>query len=56
MLGGIKAHMSQWNTNSHSDVILPLPQTSFQKMICVFDYLASRKCLEMNFDVEVLRE
>lgn len=47
----IKSHMGQWNTSKYSDRILPLPETESQKFVHLCDYLASRKCLEFNFEV-----
>ena len=51
ILDGIASHMGQWNTNNYSSVVLPLPVTKIQKFIHLCDYLASKKCLELNFDV-----
>ena len=42
----IESHMGQWNYG-----ILPKPQSDAQKFIHLCDYLASRKFLEVNFDV-----
>jgi 23S rRNA maturation-related 3'-5' exoribonuclease YhaM len=50
ILGCIESHMGQWTTNKFSKVVLPEPKTSMQKITFLCDYLASRKCLEMNFD------
>lgn len=49
----IKSHMGQWNTDYKTgEEILPKPETEMQKFVHLCDYLASRKCLEFNFDVE----
>lgn len=49
----IKSHMGQWNTDYKTkEEVLPKPQTEMQKFVHLCDYLASRKCLEFNFDVE----
>jgi 23S rRNA maturation-related 3'-5' exoribonuclease YhaM len=48
----IESHMGQWTTNKYSKIILPEPKTSMQRITFLCDYLASRKCIEMNFDVE----
>jgi hypothetical protein len=47
----IASHMGQWNKNQFSSAILPLPETKIQRFVHMCDYLASRKCLEFNFDV-----
>lgn len=46
----IKSHMGEWNTNQYSKVILPLPETKYQKFVHRCDYLASRKFLDVRFD------
>ena len=43
ILNNIKSHMSEWNTNKKSSVVLPLPRTETQKFTALCDYLASRK-------------
>lgn len=49
----IKSHMGQWNTDYKTgEEILPKPQTEIQKFTHLCDYLASRKMLEVNFNVE----
>lgn len=47
----ISSHMGQWNTNYETgEEVLPLPHTEMQKFVHLCDYLASRKCLEFNFN------
>ena len=46
----ISKHMGQWNTDKKSSVVLPKPNDKFSRMLHVADYLASRKCLTMDFD------
>ncbi|MEG2412601.1 MAG: hypothetical protein RSA29_17005 [Clostridium sp.] len=49
----IKSHMGQWNTDYKTkEEILPKPETELQKFTHLCDYLASRKMLEVNFNVE----
>lgn len=49
----IKSHMGQWNTDYKTgEEILPKPKDDIQRFIHLCDYLASRKMLEVNFDVE----
>jgi len=36
--------------------ILEKPKTKYAKFVHLSDYLASRKCLEMNFDVEISKD
>lgn len=45
----ISKHMGQWNTDKKSNVELPKPNNKFARMVHVADYLASRKCLTMDF-------
>lgn len=50
----VACHMGQWNTDFKSNKeILPKPTTKMQNFVHLCDYLASRKCIEMNFDVEL---
>lgn len=52
--GLILTHMGQWNTDYKSKkVIMPKPSTALQNFTHMCDYLASRKYLEFDFDVEV---
>ena len=46
----IESHMGQWNTDKRSDIVLPKPETRFQKLLHWADYLASRKDIEVKFD------
>lgn len=49
----IESHMGQWNTDYKTgEEILPKPKDDIQRFIHLCDYLASRKMLEVNFDVE----
>jgi hypothetical protein len=56
MLGAVRSHMGAWNVDKNGQQILPKPNTKFQNMVHIADYIASRKMLEMNFDVPVSRE
>ena len=46
----ISKHMGQWNTDKKSSIELPKPNNKFARMVHVADYLASRKCLTMDFE------
>lgn len=46
----ISSHMGPWTTNNYSDVILPKPESKFQRFVHMCDYLASRKFLGVKFD------
>jgi hypothetical protein len=46
----IESHMGQWNTDRKSNVILPKPEDVYQHFVHLADYLASRKCLTMEFE------
>jgi 23S rRNA maturation-related 3'-5' exoribonuclease YhaM len=53
----IESHMGIWNYDYKTKKeVLPKPQTNMQRFVHLCDYLASRKCLEFNFDVDVIRE
>jgi hypothetical protein len=53
----ISTHMGQWTKDFKTgQEILTKPTTKMQKFVHLCDYLASRKCLEMNFDVPMARE
>lgn len=50
----IKSHMGKWNYDYKSrKEVLPKPKTGMQNFVHMCDYLASRKCLEFNFDAEL---
>jgi hypothetical protein len=57
LTGNISHHMGQWvhDFKTHKKV-LDKPEGKMQNFVHLVDYLASRKCLEMNFDVELSRE
>ena len=46
----ISSHMGPWNTNNYSDIILPKPESKFQRFVHMCDYLASRKVIDVKFD------
>jgi hypothetical protein len=47
----IKTHMGFWDYDYKTKkVVLPRPKTAMQRFVHMCDYLASRKCLEFNFD------
>jgi uncharacterized protein (DUF3820 family) len=46
----ISKHMGQWCSDKKSSVTLPKPSDKFSRMLHVADYLASRKCLTMDFE------
>lgn len=47
----ISSHMGQWNTDKKNSTVLPKPVDSYQEMVHLADYLASRKDLTMAFDM-----
>jgi 23S rRNA maturation-related 3'-5' exoribonuclease YhaM len=52
----IESHMGQWTKDYKTKRdVLPLPKTKMQRFVHLCDYLASRKCLEVNFEVPVVR-
>ena len=46
----ISKHMGAWNTDKKSNIVLPKPNEKFSRMLHTADYLASRKCLTMDFE------
>jgi hypothetical protein len=48
----IESHMGKWNTKDGYNYKLPTPKSDLQKIVHLADYIASRKCLEYNFNVE----
>lgn len=54
IMDGIETHMGQWNADFKTKKeVLDKPSTGLQKFIHMCDYLASRKCLEFNFNAGV---
>lgn len=48
----VLTHMGQWNMDYKTGgCFAPKPATQEQCFVHLCDYLASRKCLEMNFDI-----
>lgn len=52
----IESHMGQWNSDRRSETILPTPESKYQKLVHLADYLASRKDIEVLFDEEFQRK
>lgn len=46
----IASHMGPWNTNSYSDIVLPVPKAPMEKFVHMCDYLASRRFINLDFD------
>lgn len=46
----ISSHMGPWTTNYYSNVILPRPESRYQKMVHLCDHLSARKFLDIKFD------
>jgi 23S rRNA maturation-related 3'-5' exoribonuclease YhaM len=46
----IRSHMGKWNTNKYSNVTLKTPNNRIQKFVHLCDYLASRKCIEVDLE------
>jgi hypothetical protein len=47
----VAKHMGSWNTDKKSDTVLPKPNDSYSRLLHLADYLSSRKCLTMDFDM-----
>lgn len=46
----IKTHMGPWTTDYNGNEILEKPKTKYQNFVHMCDYLASRKCILLQFD------
>lgn len=56
IVNNIETHMGFFNKDYKTGKeILPTPKTKMQHFVHLCDYLASRKCLEFNFDVPIKR-
>lgn len=54
ILSCINSHMGKWNFDyKNRKAVLPKPQSRLEQLVHMADYIASRKCLEYNFDVKV---
>jgi len=55
ILGCINSHMGKWNFDYKTKrQVLPKPKNRLEQLVHMSDYIASRKCLEYNFDVKVM--
>lgn len=53
----IESHMGKWDYDyKNKKKVLPNPKNKMQRFVHMCDYLASRKCLEFNFNIETTRE
>lgn len=46
----ISSHMGPWNKDYDGNEVLPVPKTKYENFVHLCDYLASRKCLLLEFD------
>lgn len=46
----IKTHMGNWTTDYQGNEILEKPKSKYQNFVHMCDFLASRKCLLLEFD------
>lgn len=54
ILSCINSHMGKWNFDYKTKKqVLPKPKSRLEQLVHMADYIASRKCLEYNFDVKV---
>lgn len=44
----VSSHMGEWNTNNYSHIELPVPKSFDQFLVHMFDYLASRKYINIT--------
>ena len=52
ILDGIMCHMTKWNKDYRSKKeVLPLPNKKYQTYIGMCDYIVSRKCIAIDFNV-----
>lgn len=50
LAGAISSHMGKWSISKYSSVVLPVPMGWQARLVHEADLLASRKCLEFNFN------
>ena len=50
IVDAISKHMGQWNEDKKTSTVLPKPNNKYSQLVHLADYLASRKCLTMDFD------
>lgn len=48
----VESHMGQWNTNKHSSIILRKPQDEDEMLVHIFDFLASRKYINIDLTAQ----
>lgn len=46
----IESHMGQWNVDRKTGECLPKPEDTYQELVHLADYLASRKTITMDFE------
>lgn len=46
----ISSHMGQWNKSNYSNIELPKPSDKYEFFVHMFDYLSSKKFLDVKFD------
>lgn len=46
----ISSHMGPWNKDYDGNEVLPVPKTKYESFVHMCDFLASRKCLLLEFD------
>lgn len=46
----ISSHMGEWNKSNYSNVELPKPSDKYEFFVHIFDYLSSKKFLDVKFD------
>lgn len=51
ILSAISSHMGAWNKNRSGVEVLPKPRSKIERFVHMCDYLASRKFIEMEFDL-----
>jgi hypothetical protein len=55
--GNVSHHMGFWTKDSKTkQEVLEPPEGKMQNLVHLIDYICSRRCLEMNFDVPIERE
>ncbi|MBQ7141272.1 MAG: hypothetical protein IJO32_07210 [Bacilli bacterium] len=48
----IESHMGEWNKDFNNNEVLPLPKSKQSRFVHMCDYLASRKFLDVKFDLD----
>lgn len=55
LVSAVESHMGEWNYDEKNEEILPKPNTDIQKLVHLFNYLASTQYLVVDFGINYYR-